>query len=417
MRDTFSLAQLDVRILILASNVKILFLTSRLPYPPFRGDKLKIWNLISQLSKNNEIYLTTFVQHQAELRWLPQVKEKCAAIQTVHKPTWKSVLSCIKAVPSTRPFQVAYFESKEMAQALRASIRRFEPDIIHTHLIRLAPYTLGMDKIPRVLDMTDAVALYLARFRDAQKNLLRRRVIDVEYKRVTGFESVVKQYEKCLVCSATDQKFLQERNPGANIDVLANGIDLETFAGDKSVQVDSNRIIFTGNLGYYPNADAVSHFVRTILPIIRKKRPDVKFYIVGQNPPSSIRNLACDHVVVTGFVDDIQREYLKSSVAVSPVRFGAGTLNKVLEPLALGVPVVATSVGTQDLQLVDGKDIFIADDPERFAGAVCRILENRDLRDRIGKSAQERVRTTWSWENIAHRLQEIYRDLHERRTH
>jgi len=390
--------------------MKILFLTPRLPYPPYRGDKLKVWNLISQLSRKHEIVLVTFIQQKSERQLISNVKENCASVHTVYKPSWRSFLSCIKAIPSSKPFQVAYFESRAMKRLIERLVDDIKPDIIHTHLIRMAQFAAPLGGSAKVLDMTDAVSLYLGRFRDAQKNPLLRWVIGTEFKRMIGYEKIIDRFDNSLVCSWTDQAFLKQRLPDAHIGILENGIDLGTFVSNDSVRFEPHRIIFTGNLGYYPNADAASHFVKEILPLVRKSIPEARLYIVGQNPPRHIRKLANENVVVTGFVENIRDEYLKSAVAISPVRFGAGTLNKVLEPLALGIPIVATSMGTQGLKLDNGSDILIADDPVAFAGAVCRILRDTKFRDQIANSARSRVRAEWGWENVAARLQRIYAD-------
>jgi glycosyltransferase involved in cell wall biosynthesis len=335
-------------------NLRILFLTSRLPYPPHRGDKLKIWNLISQLSARHEITLLSFIQDRSEAQWLGALKEHCNEVHVVHHPTWKSVLSCVGALTTNTPFQVAYFSSARMRHLLAETIRRVQPDVIHTHLIRMAPYTSGIVSVPRVLDMTDAVSLYLTRFREAMHNPLMRTLVGWELGRIDRFEMILKKFDRGLVCSETDREFLAKRVPSARIDCLPNGVDLRTFSDDGSAVREPHRIILTGNMNYYPNADAAMFLVKDIFPIIKARIPDARLFLVGQNPPARVRALASADVIVTGYVEKIQLEYLKSSVAVSSVRFGAGTLNKVLEPLALGVPVVTSPIGAEGLQLRHG---------------------------------------------------------------
>jgi glycosyltransferase involved in cell wall biosynthesis len=195
------------------------------------------------------------------------------------------------------------------------------------------------------------------------------------------------------------------------LSLLPNGVDLETFSSPAPPSPEPGRIIFTGNLSYFPNVDAACFLVREILPKIQKDVPTVKVYIVGQNPSSKVRALAGRDVIVTGYVDDIRAEYLKSSVAVSPVRFGAGTLNKVLEPLALGVPVVTTSIGLEGLCLEPGNDLLVADTAEKFAGAVTRLLTNDGDRMSMAARASEKVRARFSWEKIARDLEQIYEEI------
>ena len=393
--------------------MRILFLTSRIPYPPHRGDKLKIWNLMKQLSRRHEIILLTFVANDQEARWLGQLREICREVHTVRLPVWRSWLNCALAMPKKIPFQVEYYRSRRMEELVHEQIGKTKPEVIHTHLIRMAQYTAEEKNIPVVLDLTDAVSLYLSRFREIRKNPIAKWLLGVELQRMRRYESIIGSFDRGLVCSNTDRSFLLDRYSNLSLGILPNGVDLETFSSNGSTGVEPFRIIFTGNMSYFPNADGASFLVRDVLPKIKSVVPQVKLYIVGQNPPASVQALAGENVVVTGFVEDIRSEYLKSMVAVSPIRFGAGTLNKVLEPLALGVPVVSSSIGLEGLGLSGGTDIFVADDAQEFAAAVVRLLTDETLRGAMATRASEQVRTKFSWENISLDLERIYQEVIE----
>ncbi len=391
--------------------MRILFLTSRIPYPPHRGDKLKIWNLMKQLSRRHEIILLTFVANDRELQWVDTLREICSEIHTVRLPLWRSLFNCLLAMPKNIPFQVEYYRSRRMKELVREQIGKTKPDVIHTHLIRMAQYTLEEKNLPRVLDLTDAVSLYLSRFQEMRRNPVVKWLLGVELRRMCGYESIIGAFDRGLVCSDTDRNFLLARYPELSVRILPNGVDLETFSANGSASVEPFRIIFTGNMSYFPNIDGASFLVHDVLPKIMQTVPQVKLYIVGQNPPASVRALAGKNVVVTGFVEDIRSEYLKSMVAVSPIRFGAGTLNKVLEPLALGVPVVSSSIGLQGLGLSVGTDILVANDAEEFAAAVVKLLTNEKLRGAMAASASVKVRAKFSWENISLDLERMYQEV------
>ncbi len=391
--------------------MKILFLTSRLPYPPFRGDKLKIWNLISELSKRHEVFLLAIIQHKSDRRWVAELRKVCQEVETVRLTSVRSVFQCLLALPRKIPFQVAYFQSNEVRIRLMEMLQRIKPDILHTHLIRMADYTADIDSVPKILDMTDAVSLYLSRFKQALKNPLLKALVGMELNRISKYEQTIARFDRGLVCSEADKLFLEKRVPSANVSLLYNGVDLTNLTPDATVTQVPFRIVFTGNMDYYPNADAASYFVKEIFPIIKLKYSTAEFYIVGQNPPRRVRALESKDVIVTGFVDDIRREYLKSAVAVSPVRFGAGTLNKVLEPLALGVPVVTTSIGIEGLHMTNSKEILIADSAVDFAAAVCAVLGDPLYGIRMADAAKEKIRNRLSWTQIAMDLERIYREV------
>ena len=393
--------------------MKILFLTSRIPYPPHRGDKLKIWNLMKELSARHSITLITFVASRRELQWEKHLSEVCEEVRFVHLPVWRSVLNCVAASWRQVPFQVAYYSSSRMDKLVREVLMQSKPDVVHTHLIRMAQYTHAMSDRPRVLDLTDAVSLYLERILQVQKNPIARVAIKAELKRMTKYERILEDFNIALVCSQVDKSRLLQSAPKSRIGLMHNGVDLNHFVQRNSLQTDEARIIFTGNMSYYPNRDAARYFAETIFPLVRKRIPEARLWIVGQNPPRKINALSAGNITVTGFVEDIAAEYLKSAVAVSPVRFGAGTLNKVLEPLALGVPVVTTSIGIQGLNLEENKEVFVADDPVKFAESVIRLLQDPVLRRESGHRAMQSIRSRFGWNKIALDLERTYQEIIE----
>ncbi len=391
--------------------MRILLFTSRLPFPPYRGDKLKIWNLLRQVSRVHDVALVSFIQHESERALAAELRPFCKRIELVHFPAWRSVLECARAIPGTEPFQVAYFRSSEMRRLLQQVASEWKPDLIHTHLIRLASYTEAWNGVPKVLDMTDAVSVYLRKFLESERNPAKHLFLKLEYGRMLGYERVIARYDRALVCSTVDRDALLENVPDSSIDILYNGVDTETFTRRPDDQAEPGRIIFTGNMSYLPNADGAGFMAGSIFPLIKRRVPGAKLYIVGQRPPAAVRALSRDDVVVTGFVKDLRVEYARSAVAVSPIRFGAGTLNKILEPLAMGVPVVATSHGVSGLELRPGEEILVADAPEKFADHVVRLLTDESLRGQIASAATDRIRARFNWETIGRSLLQTYNDV------
>jgi glycosyltransferase involved in cell wall biosynthesis len=275
----------------------------------------------------------------------------------------------------------------------------------------MAQYTAGSSHPLKVLDLTDAVSLYLQRFFSCEKNLVKRFLLKIELERISRYENILEQFDAGLVCSGPDKEQLLKAAPEANIRIIPNGVDLVYFSNNGATTYDPAKIVFTGNLTYYPNIDGVFYFVKEIFPLVKKEVPAAKFYIAGQSPPAKMRALASEEVIVTGFVEDIKQYYLDSAVAVSPIRFGAGTLNKILEPLALGVPVVATSIGIEGLDLTIGKDILVADRPHAFAKNVIRIMKDPKFRECLGKEGMAIVRRLYNWDVIVNSLENVYHEL------
>jgi sugar transferase (PEP-CTERM/EpsH1 system associated) len=391
----------------------VLFLTPRIPYPPYRGDKLKIWNLLRVLSRHHDIVLLTFIQSKEEERFALQLRTVCREVRVVYLPRWKSMLSCLLGLCQAIPFQVAYYRSPRMRKMFQETLARVDPHLVHTHLIRMAQYTARHLSIPRVLDVTDAVSLYLMRFLAKERNLLKKVGLFVEHRRVKRYERIIQKFDCTLVCSEVDRTVLRQAGQGARIELLYNGVDLDIFSDNGGLAYERHSIIYTGNMTYYPNKDGAIYLARRIFPLVQEEISDAKLYIVGQDPPKRVKSLENAHIVVTGFVPNIQDYYLRSAVAVSPIRFGAGTLNKILEPLALGVPVVSTSVGFEGLQLRHGEDILIADTPEAFAEAIVAVLTDQSLRKKLSDNGKHVVRSLYGWETIAQKLEDIYTSVFE----
>jgi sugar transferase (PEP-CTERM/EpsH1 system associated) len=381
--------------------LKILIITPRIPYPPFRGDKLKIYNLSKVLIKNNEVRIITFYQSNQDKVHAGALEELGIKIDLVRLTLFESLLQAFLAIFKAIPFQVAWYKSSKMQNKINSLLKGEKFDVVYHHLIRTAQYlsTNKNNEIINVIDFTDAVSLYLSRMIEKEKNIFKKLFIESELKRINEYEKNAEKFNALFICSEIDRKFLISKGIKQDIQILNNGIDIDYFSGDQK-EYDHKRIIFTGNMPYYANTDAAIYFSKEIFPLILKKDSNVKFYIVGQKPPISIKQLCSNNIVVTGYVKDIKSEYLKSAVNVAPMRFGAGTLNKVIESIALGIPVVATSIAVAGLPKELEKFVFIADAPTDFANTVYNILNNGNFRVKDMKEGKNVIKKLLSWNSI-----------------
>jgi glycosyltransferase involved in cell wall biosynthesis len=182
-------------------------------------------------------------------------------------------------------------------------------------------------------------------------------------------------------------------------------VDLQTFAAISHDYSHNNTILFTGNMDYAPNVDAVGYFAETIFPFIRSKVPGVKFIIAGQRPIKKVLDLAADDIVITGFVKDLAAMYNSASVVVAPLRFGAGTQNKVLEAMAMGVPVVCSNIGFKGLGIQSGQGAIMQTDPVAFANSVVELLSSETMRRTVGQEGVRVIRENFDWDIIAKMLE------------
>jgi hypothetical protein len=194
------------------------------------------------------------------------------------------------------------------------------------------------------------------------------------------------------------------------ISVIPNGVDLEYFQSSRRAGPGyiPNRLVFTGNMSYRPNVDAVQHFAAEVLPRIRREIPDVQLCIVGMDPSAAVRRLADgDRVVVTGRVDDVRPYFDSAAVAIAPLRVARGLQNKVLEAMAMRVPVVASPAAFAGISAVAGRDLVVASQPEEFSNAVVTLLRDPAARERFAAAGRSCVETNHNWSQLLERLEDL----------
>jgi glycosyltransferase involved in cell wall biosynthesis len=364
------------------------------------------------------VTILTFLRKREQIKEIEELKKHNFNVLTVKISLFESCLNVLKAIFTNFPFQVAWYKSRKMAKKINKLIFSGNYDVAYFHLIRTAQYLpVQKSKTPilRVIDFTDAVSLYLNRFYSVERNPFKKIFLGIEKKRIEKYESVANNFDAVFICSEVDRDYLIKQGVKTDIKILRNGVDISQF-NSENVEYDKNRIIFTGNMPYYANYDAAVYFAKEIFPLVIKEVPETKFYIVGQNPPYKIRSLANKNIIVTGFVKDIRTEYLKSNVNVAPMRFGAGTLNKIIESLVLGVPVIATPIAVEGFPEELKEMIVVARNTEEFAKQVIRYLNTPELRREFMELDKSIIKEILSWENIVNQFEKDitseYQKLH-----
>lgn len=386
--------------------MKILFIANRFPYPPFRGDKLKIYNLCKRLSEKNEVHLITFTEQKSDLQYLDKLSPIFKRMEIVHLPKLQSLFYSALGLFQKLPLQVQYFKSNEFASRLKQLLAEEKYDAIHVQHIRMAQYAIPYKQYFRILDLPDAFSLYWQRRKEVPRSLLSRMLDNIESKRVIKYEEyVLNEFNLNLVCSQEDQEFLIKTHHVSNIELLPNGVDTQQFKPGKHDYSHNETLLFTGNMDYDPNIDAVVYFVDEILPTIVNAFPNVKFVIAGQRPIDKVKALDNGkNVFVTGFIPDLSETYNSASVVVAPLRFGAGTQNKVLEAMSMGIPVVCSNIGFKGLGINDGEGAFMRLGASDFAEQVIKLLSDEALRNTTGKKGIEVIEKSFTWETISEKL-------------
>jgi len=379
--------------------VRLLVLAPRFPYPLDKGDRLTVFNLLKHFSRLHDVALVTFLepgQDPADRRHLDGFVDR---IEMVPLTRWLSYLRAVLGMLRGRPLQVGYYSSPRMTKQVKQMIREFEPDVVYSHTIRMAPYLADERRMPSVLAMQISMRLNYGRLARFHKSLLRRLVYRVEAWWAGRYErKIAGRFDRCLLISEIDVGVLGSPRPD-NIVINPHGVDFRFFTSTGSGAEESGELVFTGNMSYPPNADAVEWFAREILPLVRSRVPGARLTVVGAEPSRSVLALAADEAVeVTGRVPDLRPYLDRAQVAIDPLRVGAGLQNKVLEGMSMGVPMVVTSVANEGIGAEPGRNVLVADNPRDFASAVVALLQDEGLRTTMGQEARRFIVEQWSWE-------------------
>ncbi len=402
--------------------MKILLLMHFVPYPPTSGALQRNYNLLKEISQRYDVHLVCLTQKallpdETKLNdSIKHVSPFCKTIKVFPIPSdasplqWYFLLLC--NLFSALPYSVKRFYSKAMLAEINSILHKNAIDIIHVDTIDLAQYISPTISIPKVLNHHNIESALLLRRAANAKSPLTSLYARMQAHRLEKYEKkMVQKFDTNLTVSEIDKLGFEQLCPHAKFSIVPNGTDTEYFSESDSVQEPI--MIFAGGLNWYPNKDAMVYFCTKILPLVVKTCPQARLQIIGQDPPREFngfkeKGLPVD---VIGFVPDIRVYYSRAAVQIVPLRVGGGTRLKILDALAMGKAVVSTSIGVEGLDLIDGKDLLIADNEESFAQKVVMLLTNSESRKRLGKTGRATVEKKYGWDVIGPQLLSIYSDV------
>jgi sugar transferase (PEP-CTERM/EpsH1 system associated) len=390
----------------------ILFIAHRFPYPPDRGENIRGWNIIRHMAETNRVFLAAISDDPRDAEHEAPLRAVCAGMARFPVVKRRQKLRATLRARPGRPLMLDYYRSPEMHAWVNNVIAREGIDIVYIFSTAMAPYALRTRGKRLILDMQDVDsqkwAQYAAKTRGAASLVWAREartLLQYERRAAAACESTL------LVTEAEAARFAELAPESARkIGFLEQGVDLDKFAPDQlhPSPYDSPGpwLSFTGNMDYWPNAEAAVWFARMVLPLVRERVPAASFSVVGANPSADVTALAeLPGVIVTGRVEDV-RPYVKhASVSVAPLQMARGVQNKVLEAMALGVPVVATPPAFEGIDAQPGRDLLVAASAQDMATAIVEVLQ----RGHPGLSAagRRRVEERYGWPAILKKLDSI----------
>ena len=397
--------------------MKILFLSATVPFPLTDGGRIRVFNLLKQIAAKSDITLLALETQPTDEEGVAELQQLGVQVHLVpNAPTLPrvSLRTLINAFHRQQPITVARYDLPAYRQKFKELIATEDYDLVHYEMFHTAQFHTETD-LPGVLSQQNVDSEIWRRLCGETANPFYKFVYWTQQRAFQRYERVLSPKFDAVTCTSNiDATVFQHHCAADAIAIIPNGVDVTHFQPDFTTEAPAH-LIYIGSMDWYPNEDAVAFFADEILPGIQSKVPEVQFSIVGGNPSARVQKLAeREGVIVTGRVPEIKPYFAEATVFVVPLRIGSGTRLKILEALAMGKAIVSTSVGAEGLNLKDGEEIFIADEPKPFAEAVTRLLTDPALRRRIGENGRARVEKDYDWRSIGEKLHQRYTQVSTR---
>jgi sugar transferase (PEP-CTERM/EpsH1 system associated) len=383
---------------------KLLFLPHRLPYPPNKGDKVRSYHLLRYLAERYRVFVGTFMDDPRDEQYIGKLREFCAGLEVVRLNPKLAKLRSLRGLLTGEALTLPYYRDAALARWVEQTVREQgirTVVVFSSAMAQYVPRGMGLRVLTDFVDVDSAKWSQYAENKRWPMSWIYRR----EGKRLLAFErQVAERSEASFFVTEAEVALFRSLVPdcSARIEAVGNGVDHAFFSPDASsaspYRPDEIPVVFTGAMDYWPNVDAVNWFVVDILPALRKKLPTVRFYIVGMKPTAAVRELAGEHVVVTGTVPDV-RPYLEhAGVVVAPLRVARGVQNKVLEAMSMGRPVVVARACAGGIDAEDGTHFSVAEDAAGFVERIVGLLQDPERLAAMGRAAREQILARYSWQ-------------------
>jgi polysaccharide biosynthesis protein PslH len=386
--------------------VKLLVLTSRFPYPLEKGDKLRIFHQIRELSQHHEIILCALSEEVVQDADYQQVMPFCSQIHIFHLSKTTIFLNILGGILRGLPFSVSYFFNRKIQKSILAIAEKESPNHVYCQLIRTSEYFKGT-VFSKTLDYMDAFSIGMYR-RSQDDAWFLRPFYALESKLLKKYETNIFPYYNYLTIISQQDKLLMAGGDEINITIVPNGIDNQYFTPNYEQNTTPQYdIAFVGNLGYYPNIQAAKYLVNQILPLLKKDLKDIKILLAGARPSQEVELLANENVDVKRDLVDIREAYAAAKIFVAPIFHGSGQQNKILEAMAMGLPCITTTLVNNAILAKPNQDILTADTEEVFVEQIKNLLQDIDYQLIIKANGRQFVKTHYSWQTATQALNDL----------
>ncbi len=393
--------------------MRVAVFTPYLPYPPDTGGKIRSYYLLRALTARFDVDLYTVYHGKGPSEeHVRALREHCRHTVLFHlRKSWRT-RDLVWRTLSPLPRAAHHFHTSYSLEQAKQHLRDGDYDVLVADEICMTPYAELAPDLPRVVSRQKVDHVHYREIATARPWGLEKVLDFIEATKLQRYERAkMPLYQACLACSEKDAQLIRQGAPEVPMVVIPNGVDLSTFVPSRHLGSRPPTLLYVGAMDYYPNIDAVRFFFRNMYEPLRQAVPNLGVQVVGHTPPPEIRQLAeLPGVEVTGSVPDVRPYYEQATVFIVPLRLGGGTRLKIVEAMAMGLPVVSTTIGVEGLDVRPGENIVIADDAVSFTDGVLRLLRDPDLRDRIAEGGQVLARR-YDWTALTRPYVDLVEDV------
>lgn len=397
--------------------MKILVVLPRFPWPLEKGDKLRAYHQIVELSKRHEIFLFAVSHCRVEPEQVKALEPFCRQIRVVHLNRFVCGFNILRNWLSSKSLQMGYWNTKRSKRACRSFAREVRPDVVYSQMVRTMPLVARLP-YPKVMDFQDALSMNTERRMEHSRGLWHY-LLHFEFKMLRSSEyKAFSIFDALTIISEVDSEAIPHKKNG-EIHLVPNGVDFEHFKMSDELKVKASEtlghfsIVFCGNMSYAPNVDAARYLVEEVMPLVWEKCPFATVLLAGVDPKPAVRALASkalfpEKVTISGHLPDIRTAYASADLFVAPMRIGSGLQNKLLEAMSMQLPCVTTSLANAALGATSGDQLFVGDNKEELAHCISLLLGSEEVRSRIARQGNLFVRQHYSWQAAVQSLENIF---------
>lgn len=398
-------------------KMRILLLSSFLPYPLYTGGHIRLFNLIKGLSKKHQIFLVCEKRNYQTRDDVEEVEKICEKVITFEREKQWSLWNILKTGFSKKPFLITGHTNAKMQEEISNLLKQESFDLIHVETFYVMQNLLSVD-IPIVLAEHNIEYLVYKRFAD-KSPLLLKLILYIDVLKIKYWEEAVwTKATKLIAVSRIEKKIMEGKRK--DVSVVSNGVDIDKFkVRSEKLEVGSSekRILFIGDFKWLENRDAARFILEKIWPALKSKinsalqnqRPKISLWVVGKHIPEDLKRLGDDSVIFDeNAPSNTSLIYQKADLLLAPIRVGGGTSFKILEAMSCGLPVITSSLGNEGIGAKDNFEILIANNTSEFVRKAKDVLENRGLYASVAQNARKLIEQKFDWKMIVQELEAVY---------